>query len=91
MTYEHRNVQSVGKEVRDVPVVAGGAWRGDAGLPAVLREGRGGARAVHGLERPTAHVRDRLSALGEVGEAVKGYSARESFDVGKDCRGAPTS
>ena len=73
MTYEHRNVQSVGKEVRDVPVVAGGAWRGDAGLPAVLREGRGGARAVHGLERPIAHARDGLPALGEVGETVKGH------------------
>ena len=59
--------------MRDVSVVAGGAWRGDAGLPAVLREGRGGARTVHGLERPTAHVRDRLSALGEVGEAVNGH------------------
>jgi len=84
-------VQSVGKEVRDVPMVVGGAWRGDAGLPAVLREGRGGARAVHGLERPVAHARHRLPALSEVGETVKGYSARESFDVGKDCRGAPTS
>ena len=59
--------------MRDVPVVAGGAGRGAAGLPAVLREGRGGARAVHGLERPGAHARDSLSALGEVGEAVSGH------------------
>ena len=58
--------------MRDVPVVAGGAWRGDAGLPAVLREGRGGARAVHGLERPDAHACDGLPALGEVGEVVNG-------------------
>ena len=36
---ERRSLQCVGKEVRDVPVVAGGARRGAAGLPAVLREG----------------------------------------------------
>ena len=59
--------------MRDVPVVAGGARRGTAGLSAVLREGRGGARSVHGLERPDAHARDGLPALGEVGEAVNGH------------------
>ena len=56
--------------MRDVPVVAGGARRGAAGLPAVLREGRGGARAMHGLERPAAHARDGLPAMGEVGKVV---------------------
>ena len=59
--------------MRDVSVVAGGAWRGAAGVPAVLREGRGGARVVHGVERPVAHARDGLPALGEVGEAVNGH------------------
>ena len=59
--------------MREVLVVAGSAWRGAAGLPAVLREGRGGTRAVHGLERPGAHARDGLPALGEVGEAVSGH------------------
>ena len=39
VTHEHRSVQSIGKEVCDVSVVAGGAWRGAAGLPAVLCEG----------------------------------------------------
>ena len=68
--HDHRNVQSVGKEVRDVPVVAGGARRGAAQLPALLREGRGGARAVHGPERPIAYIRDGLPALGEVGETM---------------------
>ena len=58
--------------MRDVPVVAGGAGRGAARLPALLREGRGGARAVHGPERPIAHARDGLPALGEVGKAVVG-------------------
>lgn len=57
--------------MRDVPVVAGDAWCRGAGLPAVLREGRGGARAVHGLERSVAHARDRLPSLDEMGEAVK--------------------
>ena len=66
-------MQSVGTEVRDLPVVAGGAWRGAAGLPTVLREGRSGARPMHGIERPGAHVRDGLPALGEVGEAVNGH------------------
>ena len=70
LRHERSGIQSVGKEVRDVPMVAGGAGRGAAGLPAVLREGRGGARAMHGLERPVAHARDGLPALGEVGEAV---------------------
>lgn len=69
--HEYNGLQNVGKEVRDMPVVAGGARYRDAGLPAVLCEGRGGARAVHGLERPVTHARDRLSALGEVGEVVK--------------------
>ena len=58
--------------MRDVPVVAGGAGRGAAGLPAVLREGRGWTCTVHGVERPGAHARDGLPALGEVGEAVNG-------------------
>lgn len=56
--------------MRDLPVVAGDAGRGVAGLPAVLCEGRGGARSVHGLERPGAHARDSLPALGEVGKVV---------------------
>ena len=67
---EHRNVQSARKVVRDVPVVAGGARRGVAGLPAVLHEGRGRPRAVHGVERPVAYTRDGLPALGEVGKDV---------------------
>ena len=73
MINECSSIQSVGTEVRDLPVVAGGARRGAARLPAVLREGRGGARAMHGLERPVAHARDGLPALGEVGEAVNGH------------------
>ena len=72
MINECSSIQSVGTEVRDLPVVAGGAWRGAVGLPAVLREGRGETRAMHGVERPIAHARDGLPALGEVGEAVNG-------------------
>ena len=56
--------------MRDVPVVAGGAGRGAAGLSAVLREGRGGSRAVHGVERTVAHTCNYLPALVEVGEAI---------------------
>ncbi len=56
--------------MRDVPVVAGGARRGTAGVSAVLREGRGRARPVHGLERSAAHACDHLPALVEVGEVV---------------------
>lgn len=72
MTNECSSIQCVGTEVRDLPVVAGGAGCGAAGLPAVLREGRGWSRAMHGVERPVAHARDGLPALGEVGEAVNG-------------------
>jgi len=45
----------------------------DKRLPAVLREGRGGTRAVYGLERPGAHACDHLPALVEVGKAVNGH------------------
>ena len=64
---------AVYREVCGVRVVAGGAWRGAAGLPAVLCEGRGGARAVHGLERPAAHAGNHMPAMGEVGETVSGH------------------
>ena len=53
-----------------MPVVAGGARRGAAWLSAVLREGRGGARAMHGLERPAAHAGNHMPAMGEVGKVV---------------------
>ena len=68
--HERCSIRNDGAEVRDVPVVAGGARRGAAQLPALLREGRGGARAVHGPERPIAYIRDGLPALGEVGETM---------------------
>ena len=73
MINECSSIQSVGTEVRDLPVVAGGAGRGVAGLPAVLREGRVWTCTVYGTERPYAHARDGLPALGEVGEAVNGH------------------
>lgn len=68
MIHECCNVQDVRKKMRDVPVVAGGTWRGAAGLSTLLRESRGRARAVHGVERSIAYARDHLSEMGEVGE-----------------------
>ena len=70
---EHISLSSNGKEMCDVSVVARGARYRDAGLPAVLREGRVWTCTVYGTERPYAHTRDGLSALGEVGEAVNGH------------------
>lgn len=79
-TFTPEELKSVGKleikvgHMKGNQLVAGNAGRGAAGLPAVLREGRGGARAMHGVERPAAHARDRLPALGEVGEVVNGHA-----------------
>ena len=56
-----------------MPMVAGGAGRGAAGLPAVLREGRSRSRSVYGVERPVTYASDHLPALGEVGKAVNGH------------------
>ena len=39
VTHERSSIQSDRSEVRDVPMVAGGAGRRVAGLPAVLCEG----------------------------------------------------
>ena len=57
--------------MRDVPVVAGITHGGVPQQPAVLRERRGKARAVHGAEGPGQDARDDVSKVGEVGEAVK--------------------
>ena len=60
ITHERSSIQSGGKEVRDLSVVAGGAGCGVARLSAVLREGRGKVGSVHGVERPGTHARDHL-------------------------------
>ena len=57
--------------MRDVPVVAGIAYGGVPQQPAVLRERGCRAGAVHGAEGPGQDVRDDVSEVGEVGEAVK--------------------
>ena len=56
--------------MRDVPVVAGCAWDRDAQLPAILCEGRGKARAVHGAQGPAEDACHDLSEVGDVGETV---------------------
>ena len=84
MINECSSIQSVGTEVRDLPVVAGGAGCGAAGLPAVLREGRGWSRAMHGVERPGAHARNHLPALGEVGEGVPNLILRVCCNLCSD-------
>ena len=53
-----------------MPVVAGGARRGAAGISAMLCEGRGETRSVLGVERTATHACDHLPALGAVGKAV---------------------
>ena len=54
----------------DVPVVAGRARIRNAQLPALLREGRGWTRAVHGAQGPTEDARHDLSKMEHVGETV---------------------
>ena len=75
ITRERSSIQSIRKEVRDVPVVAGGAQRGAAWLSAVLREGRGGARAVPGAQGPAEDARHDVPEMEQVGEAVKGHGS----------------
>ncbi len=53
-----------------MPVVAGRADGGVPQQPAVLRERRGKARAVHGAEGPGQDARHDLSKVELVGEIV---------------------
>ena len=62
--------------MRNVPVVAGRARDRDAQLPALLCEGRGKARAVHGAQGPTEDARHDLSKMEHVGEVVMAKTSK---------------
>ena len=57
--------------MRNVPVVARGARDRDAQLPALLCEGRGWARSVHGAQGAAKDACHDLSEVEFVGEVVK--------------------
>ena len=61
-------------------MVAGCARYRDAQLPAVLREGGGGVRTVHGAERAAKDARHDLPKMLEVGETV--MDAKKPFGGG---------
>ena len=57
--------------MRNVPVVARGARDRDAQLPALLCEGRGRTRSVHGAQGAAKDACHDLSEVEFVGEVVK--------------------
>ena len=63
----------------DVPMVARRAQDRDAQLPALLCEGRGWARSVHGAQGAAKDARHDLSEVEFVGEAVNLKSSVESL------------
>ncbi len=71
LAHEHSGLSCYREKVRDVPMVAGRARNRNAQLPALLCEGRGWARSVHGAERPAKDARDYLSKMEQVGKTVK--------------------